>query len=89
MIIDKNIGFIGLGNVGSKLAYNILKAGYNLFVYDLDIVKCKSLKEKGAINCISIEEIIQKSTVIITCLPSPKSISKVSRRKKWNSRIYK
>ena len=35
-MIDHNIGFIGLGNVGSKLASNILQAGYNLFIYDID-----------------------------------------------------
>ena len=35
-MIDHNIGFIGLGNVGSKLANNILQAGFNLFIYDIN-----------------------------------------------------
>ena len=33
---DKNIGFIGLGNVGSKLANSLLISGYNLFIHDLE-----------------------------------------------------
>ena len=34
---DKKIGFIGLGNVGSKIAYNILrKKNYSLYVFDLN-----------------------------------------------------
>ena len=33
---DKNIGFIGLGNLGSRVANNILKSGFNLFINDLD-----------------------------------------------------
>ena len=33
---DVNVGFIGLGNVGSKIARNILKGGFKLFVNDLD-----------------------------------------------------
>ena len=33
---DSSIGFIGLGNVGSKVANNIISNGYKLFVYDLD-----------------------------------------------------
>ena len=33
---DSNIGFIGLGNVGSKLANSILIGGYNLFIHDLN-----------------------------------------------------
>ena len=40
---DKNIGFIGLGNVGSKLANNILIAGYNIYLYDLKKNKAKRL----------------------------------------------
>ena len=36
-MIDKNIGFIGLGNVGSKIAYNILQnKNYSLYVFDLN-----------------------------------------------------
>ena len=31
-----NVGFIGLGNVGSKIANNILKNKNNLFIHDLD-----------------------------------------------------
>ena len=42
MIIDKNIGFIGLGNVGSKLANSILLGGYNLFIHDIDLKKGKN-----------------------------------------------
>ena len=34
---DKKIGFIGLGNVGSKIAYNILKnKNYSLYIFDLN-----------------------------------------------------
>ena len=35
-MINKNIGFIGLGNVGTKIANNIIKKGYNLYVYHLN-----------------------------------------------------
>ena len=31
-----NVGFIGLGNVGSNIANNILKGNFQLFVNDLD-----------------------------------------------------
>ena len=36
---DVNIGFIGLGNVGSKIASNILKGGLKLFVNDFGELK--------------------------------------------------
>ena len=74
---DINIGFIGLGNVGSKLANSILISNYNLFVYDLDIKKSQDLIKKGAYLCSSIKELSNKSSIIITCLPSIKAVSDV------------
>ena len=40
---DSCIGFIGLGNVGEKVANNILQSKYNLFIFDKDIKKGKKL----------------------------------------------
>ena len=74
---DTTIGFVGLGNVGSKVANNIIKNGYKLYVHDLDEIKSQSLVSKGAIFCKSIEELVPKVSVLITCLPSPKSVKEV------------
>ena len=77
-MIDKNIGFIGLGNVGSKIAYNILlNKNYSLYVFDLNKKTSKKLVSEGAILCNSIEELIYNVTVFITCLPSPSSVKNV------------
>lgn len=74
---DINIGFIGLGNVGAKVANNIISSGYKLYVHDLDEKKSKSLVSKGGIFCNNIEELVPKVSIIITCLPSPKSVKDV------------
>lgn len=76
-MVDKNIGFIGLGNVGLKLANSILVGGYKLFLYDLDKLKGKDLLNRGAIMCTSIEKLVKSTTIIITCLPSPLAITQV------------
>ena len=57
---DLNIGFIGLGNVGSKIAYNIIKNGYDLYIYDINKKIIKNLVSNGAILCNSINELIKK-----------------------------
>ena len=75
--MDKKIGFIGLGNVGSKVANNILKQGYDLYVYDLNKKLSKGLVSKGAIWCNSIDKLIKNTSVFITCLPSPKAVKEV------------
>ena len=74
---DATVGFVGLGNVGSKIANNIINNGYKLYVHDLDEIKSQSLVSKGAIFCKSIEELVPKVSVLITCLPSPKSVKEV------------
>ena len=74
---DTNVGFVGLGNVGSKIANNIINNGYKLYVHDLDEIKSQSLVSKGAIFCKSIEELVSKVSILITCLPSPKSVKEV------------
>ncbi len=76
-MIDTKIGFIGLGNVGSKVANNIIKKGYTLYVHDLDEKASKHLVSKGAIFCRSLDVLISNVTVFITCLPSPESVKNV------------
>ena len=76
-MIDHNIGFIGLGNVGSKLANNILQADYNLFIYDINKNTSNELINKGAIWKNSIKDLIDNTSLIITCLPSPQAVTEV------------
>jgi len=83
-MIDKKIGFIGLGNVGSKIALNILKKNYILYVYDLKKQSSDQLVNEGAIFCNSVEYLLNNVTVFITCLPSPKEVKKVI----FNSQPY-
>ena len=71
------IGFIGLGNVGGKLAGSLHRNKFNLTVYDLDKNVADDFKSKGLKIAKSIGELVQKVDVVITCLPSPKICSEV------------
>ena len=71
------IGFIGLGNVGGKLANNLIKRRYKLIVRDLDAKLSRKFKTKGAVIASSPKELAENSDIVITCLPSPKACSKV------------
>ena len=72
-----SVGFIGLGNVGLKLANNLLSSEHLLFVHDLDKNNALEVINKGAIWCESSMEIAEKCQTIITCLPSPQAVSEV------------
>jgi 3-hydroxyisobutyrate dehydrogenase len=71
------IGFIGLGNVGGKLANSLLRNGFDLTVRDLNDALVQSFVERGAASAASPKEMAEKVDLIITCLPSPTVCSKV------------
>ena len=71
------VGFIGLGNVGGKLAGSLLRNGYDLTVRDLDEELVANFISCGAKSANSPKEMAEQCEVIITCLPSPKVCSEV------------
>jgi len=75
------IGFIGLGNVGGKLANNLLRNKFNLTVRDLEENLTKDFTNNGAKVAKSAKELAEKVDLIITCLPSPKICSEVMEAK--------
>ena len=65
------IGFIGLGNVGSKLAGSLLRNKFDLTVRDLKKKLTNDFKNRGAKIASSPKELAEQTDLIITCLPSP------------------
>ena len=65
------IGFIGLGNVGGKLAGSLLRNKFDLTVRDLDENLTNEFKNLGAKVASSAKELSEQVDLIITCLPSP------------------
>ena len=71
------VGFIGLGNVGGKLAGSLLRNNFDLTVRDLDQNLTKSFIDLGAKVANTPKELTEQVDLIITCLPSPKICSEV------------
>ncbi|WP_428645354.1 NAD(P)-dependent oxidoreductase [Roseibium sp.] len=65
------VGFIGLGNVGGKLAGSILRNGYELSVLDLNEDLMEAFLARGARRGESPRQLAESCDVVITCLPSP------------------
>ncbi|GMG82287.1 NAD(P)-dependent oxidoreductase [Paralimibaculum aggregatum] len=65
------IGFIGLGNVGGKLAGSLLRNGHALTVRDLSREAAAPFLAQGAGWAESPAELAAASDIVITCLPSP------------------
>ena len=74
----KKIGFIGLGNVGAKLAGSLVRNQHDVTVLDLDSKKIQSFVDRGASAASSPLDLISKVDVLITCLPSPAASAAVA-----------
>ena len=66
----RRIGFIGLGNMGGRMAKNLHNAGYPLIGYDIDAAKCAALAATGATAAQDTAEVVKNSDVIMTSLRS-------------------
>ena len=71
------IGFIGLGNVGGKLASCLLRNKFDLTVRDLEKNLTNDFKNRGANVSKTAKELAEQTDLIITCLPSPEVCAKV------------
>ncbi len=71
------VGFIGLGNVGGKLAASLLRAGVDLAVLDLSEAAMQPLLAGGAARGRSPAELAGECDVVITCLPTPEASASV------------
>ena len=65
------IAFIGLGNMGGPMARNLVKAGFDLVVYDIDPAKSGELITAGARGAGSVPEAVAQADVVMTSLPTP------------------
>ncbi|MDO4459847.1 MAG: 2-hydroxy-3-oxopropionate reductase [Clostridia bacterium] len=64
------IGFIGLGIMGCPMSKNLVKAGYELVVFDFNKEKVAELVALGAEEAESSAKVAEKCDVIITMLPN-------------------
>ena len=71
------IGFIGLGRMGSGLAGNLLKAGYDLAVYDINPQAQEALQVRGARGASTLLELARQVDVLFTSLPLPGDVTGV------------
>lgn len=71
------IGFIGLGTIGGALARNLIKAGHDLAVFDLDLDRIAEMVLMGARPAASIAEAARDCEALMTSLPGPAQVETV------------
>lgn len=71
------IGFIGLGNMGGPMARNLVKAGHDVTVFDLNADAVASLAEAGAGAAQSVAEAAAGREAVVTMLPAGRHVEAV------------
>ena len=68
------LAYIGLGNLGEHIAMNLVKAGHEVAVFDLDEETGKALVAAGARWASSAADAATGAEAVLTCLPSTRAI---------------
>jgi len=71
-------GFIGLGNLGTLLAENLLEKGHTLHVYNRTASKAQPLANKGAIVCTSVKELAGKCDIVFSIVSDDAALNHIS-----------
>jgi len=71
-------GFIGLGIMGKPMSRNLLKAGYQLVVYDINAEAVRELTAAGAETAASPKEVARQCDIIVTMLPNSPHVKAVA-----------
>ena len=71
------LGFIGLGNMGSRIAQRLLDHGYKLTVFNRDRTKAKALVSKGAVLVNDVVELARSADVILSCLSNDGAVQSI------------
>ncbi len=71
------LGFIGLGNMGSRIAKRLLDHGYPLIAYDMDIAKAEAVAGKRGFTAKNIVELVRTADVILSCLTNDEAVQSV------------
>ncbi|SFR64302.1 NAD(P)-dependent oxidoreductase [Halogeometricum limi] len=68
------VGIVGAGRMGSRMGTNLLDAGYELTVFDLDEERVDALVQRGATGATSASDVAAQSDVVLTSLPHTEAV---------------
>ena len=74
----QNLGFVGVGRMGSRMARQLLPAGYDLTIYDVSDAAVEALVELGARRVESPSAVASAAEIVLASLPTPPVVESVA-----------
>ncbi|WP_194790490.1 NAD(P)-dependent oxidoreductase [Pseudomonas sp. UFMG81] len=75
--MSEEIGFIGLGAMGQKMAMHLIVNGFNLNIFDPNPSALAPLLERGARSHSSPKEVADAAQIVLVCVPTPDVVDQV------------
>lgn len=73
------LGYIGVGDMGGPMAHNLLKADFEVVVFDTQQDRLDNLVDAGAMGASSAREVADKAEVVMVCLNTIKAAHAVAK----------
>ncbi|MGC9329684.1 MAG: NAD(P)-dependent oxidoreductase [Candidatus Hinthialibacter sp.] len=73
----RKVGFVGVGTMGFPMSDNLLKSGFDVYLYNRTTEKIKPLVEKGAKACASPAEVGENCEWVFTCVSDTPDVKQV------------
>jgi len=67
--VERKVGLVGVGIMGSAISANLMKAGFSVIGFDVDMVRMQALSAAGGIAAGSPREVAEQANVVVTLLP--------------------
>jgi L-threonate 2-dehydrogenase len=77
--MDKTVGIVGLGIMGSAIAGNLVSRGWRVIGFDIDAAKRAELAAAGVTIAADVSQVARDAPVIMTSLPSPAAVEDVAK----------
>jgi 3-hydroxyisobutyrate dehydrogenase/glyoxylate/succinic semialdehyde reductase len=77
--MDKIVGIVGLGIMGSAIARNLVERGWHVIGFDVDPAKNAELAQANVAIAADVAALTHDAPVIMTSLPTPAAVEKVAR----------
>jgi 3-hydroxyisobutyrate dehydrogenase len=71
------IGFVGLGQMGSRMAARLVACGFEVIAFDVDPAALYALEVRGATRAASALDVANQAAVVFCSLPRPEIVEKV------------
>jgi putative dehydrogenase len=76
--MDKTVGMIGLGIMGSAISRNLVERGWRVIGFDIDAAKRAELARAGVTIADDVTQVARDAEIIMTSLPTPAAVADVA-----------